>query len=169
MSINLSNLSSLPIVSQDDVIIIGRMPPPPTPDAPRRRAPSSPRNPPPDLRRDSSTVNHPQEESPTVSSTNTRKCGHCREIGHIVSHCPVIRNAAKSAMDYYLVWLTIIVVDCFVVKWNYTEDTMSRFNGLQKQYREYILCPRMKAILNQYKRNITQFEFSCQTVFSKIY
>ena len=157
MNINLSNLSSLPIVSQDDVIVIGRMPPaPPTPAASRRRSlsPSSPRNPPPDLRRDSSTVNQREEEIPIIS-TNTRKCGHCREVGHIVSHCPVIRNAAKAAMDYYLVWLSIIVVDCFIVKWNYTEDTMSRFNGLQKQYREYILCPRMKAILNQYKNEPT--------------
>ena len=154
MNINLSNSSSLPIISEDDVIIVGRVPPirnpppPPTPETQHRRLPPS------IVSHNTSTVNQQEVESPDTRS-NGRKCGHCREIGHIVSHCPVIRNAAKAAMDYYLVWLSIIVVDCFVIKWNYTEDSMSRFNGLQKQYREYILCPRMKEILNQYRKEPT--------------
>ena len=132
------NPLSLPIVSEDDVLIIGRVPPP-------QRRPVSPL-PPSELR---NTVNR-QAPVPGIRS-NTRKCGHCREIGHIVSHCPVIRNVAKAAMDYYLVWITVIVVDYFVMQWNYTDDMMKRYTTVQKQHRNYILCSRMKAILNQYK------------------
>ena len=161
------NPSELPILNDDDVLIISARPrplsnrrlppslqsPPPTPPQPqpqpRAPHPNQESEPEPEPEQEtSSTVNHPA--IPELR-TNTRKCGHCREVGHIVSHCPVIRNVAKSAMDYYLLWITVVVVDYFMIKWNYSEEMMKRFNTAQKQQRNFILCSRMKAILNQYK------------------
>jgi len=163
------NPSELPILNDDDVLMIGsrprplynrRLPPSLQSPPPQNHLTviSTPETPPPLPRQPHIQPEPEPEPEPETSSTvipelrtNTRKCGHCREVGHIVSHCPVIRNAAKSAMDYYLLWITVVVVDYFVMKWNYSEEMMKRFSPAQKQQRNFILCSRMKAILNQYK------------------